>query len=72
MLRELHEGIYGSHVARPTLAIKDLRNDNFWPTMKANALDLVKRCDKCKRYAYVPRKPFTKLLSLMVAWPFNQ
>ena len=38
MLRELHDGICGSHVAKTTLALKALRNSYFWPTMKVDAL----------------------------------
>ena len=60
MLRELHEGICGSHVARTSLALKALRNEYFWLMMKADALDLMKRCDKCQRHAHLLRKPFAK------------
>ena len=48
MLRELYEGICRSHVAGTSLACKTIRNGYFWLTMKADALDLVKRCDKCQ------------------------
>ena len=45
-LRELHEGIYGSRVVGASLALKALKNGYFWPTMKAYAFELVKKCDK--------------------------
>ena len=70
--RELHARIYGGHVAKTSLALKALRNGYFWLTMKAHALNLVKRFDKCQRYAYVPRKPFTEQLPLMATWSFDQ
>ena len=47
VLKELHERICGSHVTKASLAFKALGNGYFWLTMKADALDLVKRCDKC-------------------------
>ena len=40
--------------------------------MKADALDLVKRCDKCERHAHVSRKLSVEQTPLVVAWPFNQ
>ena len=43
VLPKLHEGICDSHVVGMTLALKALRNDYFWPTMRVNALDLIKR-----------------------------
>ena len=57
ILRKLHEDICGSHVARTSSALKALRNEYFLSTMKADALDLVRRCDKRQKHAYVPRKP---------------
>ena len=57
VLRELHEGIYGSHARRISLALKALRNGYFWPTMKAGILNLVKSYDKYQRHAHIPRKP---------------
>ena len=55
VLKELYEGICGSHVSGMSLAIKALRNGYFWPIMKVDALKLVKRCDQCQRHAYMPR-----------------
>ena len=67
LLCELHEEICGSHVARTSLALKALRNGYFLPTMKVDAIDLIKRCNKCQRHACVPRKPSTEQLPLVVA-----
>ena len=47
VVRELHERIYTSHATGASLALKALRNGYFWPIMKANALNIVKTCDKC-------------------------
>ena len=66
--RELHEWIYESHMAGMSLAFKTLKSGYFSPTMKADALDLVKRLEKCQRHTYVPTKPFGKQLPLMVTW----
>ena len=72
VLRKVHMGICGNHAAGSSLALKALRNGYFWPTMKADALDLVKKCDKCQRHAHVPRKPSIEQTPLVVAWPFDQ
>ena len=52
VLRELHEGICGSHATGSSFTLKALRNDYFGPTMKVDALDLVKGCDKCERHPH--------------------
>ena len=40
--------------------------------MKADALDLIKKCDKCQRDAHILRKPSIEQVPLTVAWPFDQ
>ena len=40
--------------------------------MKADALDLVKKCDKCQRHAHLPRKPSVEQTPLVISWPFDQ
>ena len=47
VLQELHEGICGSHITRTSLAFNVLRNGYFWLTMRTDAYNLVKICDKC-------------------------
>ena len=56
VLRDLHEGICGSHAIGSSIAFKASRNDYFLPTMKVDALNLVKGCDKCQRHAHILRK----------------
>ena len=71
VLQEMHERICECHVVGTSIALKALRNGYFWPTIKANALNLI-RCNKCQRYAHVPRKPFVEQLPLVVTYPFDQ
>ncbi|XP_057962233.1 uncharacterized protein LOC131153791 [Malania oleifera] len=53
VLREIHEGVCGNHLARRALAHKTMRQGFYWPTMKKDAVELVKRCDRCQRCAVV-------------------
>ena len=53
-LREIHEGICGNHSGGRSLAHKALRQGFFWPTMMKDAVEFVKRCDKCQHFATVP------------------
>ncbi|XP_073133798.1 uncharacterized protein [Henckelia pumila] len=43
VLREIHEGICGNHLAGRALAGKALCQGYFWPMMKQDAIELVKR-----------------------------
>ena len=55
ILQEIHKGIYGNHTGGQSLAYKALRQGYFWPTMKINAMDFVRKCDKCQKFSNIPR-----------------
>ncbi|XP_075633862.1 uncharacterized protein LOC142606386 [Castanea sativa] len=48
VLHEIHEGICGDHAGPRSLVSKVIRTGYFWPTMRADATELVERCDKCR------------------------
>ncbi|XP_077232665.1 uncharacterized protein LOC143870036 [Tasmannia lanceolata] len=62
-LQETHEGICGEHLGGKALAIKVLLRGLYWPTVRQDALSLVKRCERYELYhvlwAYhtTPRTP---------------
>ena len=47
ILEEIHEGICGDHVGPRSLVSKVIRTGYFWPTMQVDAIELIKKCDKC-------------------------
>ena len=47
ILEEIHGGICGDHVGPRSLVNKVVRTGYFWPTMQVDAVEIVKRCDKC-------------------------
>ena len=57
ILEEIHKGTYGDHVGPRSLVSKVIRICYFWPTMQVDALELVKKCDKCQRFENVQRLP---------------
>ena len=44
ILREIHEGVCGNHVASRTLVGKAYRSGFFWPTAISDVEDLIRRC----------------------------
>ncbi|XP_052205170.1 uncharacterized protein LOC127809995 [Diospyros lotus] len=45
VLEEIHAGHCGNHAGALSLAQKALRQGFYWPTMKQDAIELVKRCE---------------------------
>ncbi|XP_073022575.1 uncharacterized protein [Primulina eburnea] len=72
VLREIHEGICGNHLGGKALAGKTLRQGYFWPTMKKDALQLVKHCRACQEHANLYHQPATLLQPLESPLPFAQ
>ena len=72
ILKEIHEGICGDHAGPRSLVSKVIRIDYFWPTMQVDAVELVKKCDKCQRFGNVQRLPVEKLMMIAFLWPFVQ
>lgn len=59
VLREIHEGICGNHLGGKALALKALRQGYYWPTIRNDAQDLVKKCKACQSHANVTHLPST-------------
>ncbi|GMH25258.1 hypothetical protein Nepgr_027101 [Nepenthes gracilis] len=71
-LGEVHLGICGSHVGGKNLAFKIMRQGYYWPSMKKDALEFVKKCEICQLYGNLHHQPSADLKSLQAPWPFAQ
>ena len=71
LLYESHEGICGGHPAARTLADKIRGQGFYWPTMRKDTEDYVRKCDQCQRFADIPRLPSTELTMVAPTWPFD-
>ena len=72
ILEEIHEGVCDNHAGPRSLVSKVIRIGYFWPTMKFDAMELIKRCDKCQRFGDVQRLPAERLTTIASPWPFAQ
>jgi ribonuclease HI len=72
VLREIHEGICGSHSGARVLAHKAVRAGFYWPNMYKDSTEIVKYCDKCQRFANVTKQPPEELTAISSPWPFSQ
>ena len=72
MLAELHEGICGNHPGSRTLAHKAHTQGYYWPTMRADVANYIKKCDHCQRLAPILKSPVQDLISISSPWHFAQ
>ncbi|PKU60276.1 hypothetical protein MA16_Dca027859 [Dendrobium catenatum] len=71
-LREVHSGICGEHLGGRALAQKVLRQGFYWPTIKQDALELVRKCNSCQLHANLTHLPAAETSTLQSPWPFAQ
>ncbi|XP_022841838.1 uncharacterized protein LOC111365514 [Olea europaea var. sylvestris] len=69
---EVHEGICENHQGARALAYKLIRYGYHWPTIKKDAAEYVKRCDKCQRFGNAIHVPIEELTSIHYSAPFEQ
>ena len=72
LLEELHEGICGSHTGGKSLAHRAITQSYWWPNMQREALEYVRKCDKCQRFAPSIHQLGGILNPLSNPWPFAQ
>ena len=70
VLEEVHEGICGDHSGPRSLISKITKAGYFWPTMRKEAKDFIRRCDKCQRYGNVQRILGEKMTIITSLLPF--
>ena len=64
VLAELHEGIYRNHPGRRTLAHRAHTQGYYWPTMKSDDVNYVKKCDPYQRMSPILKSPVQDLVSI--------
>ena len=72
ILDEIHRGVCGDHTGPRSLVNKVMQTGYFWPTMQVDAVEIIKKCDKCQRYENVQRIPAERLTMISSPWPFVQ
>ncbi|RDX69453.1 Pro-Pol polyprotein, partial [Mucuna pruriens] len=70
VIKEVHEGICDTHIGGRALASKIARAGYYWPTLKRDCMEYVKKCDKCQRFAEGHKAPLESLHPVTSPWPF--
>ena len=72
LLEELHEGICGSHTRGRSLFHRAITQGYWWPSIKKEVQEYVRKCDQCLRFAPNIHQPGRVLNPLSSPWPFAQ
>jgi len=72
VVRELHEGICGTHSGACTMAAKVFRAGYYWPTVQGDCTDFVCKCLKCQEFGTLSHQKPKELHYMFSPWPFVQ
>ncbi|XP_022846206.1 uncharacterized protein LOC111368947 [Olea europaea var. sylvestris] len=72
VLVEVHMKICGNHQGAASLAFKTLRQGYYWPSMKEDAKDLVRKCNACQRHGNLIHIPAKQQTAIFGVCPFFQ
>ncbi|XP_027356898.1 uncharacterized protein LOC113866216 [Abrus precatorius] len=70
VIKEIHEGIYGTHSGGRTMAAKILRAGYYWPTLTQDCHLFVKKCIPCQQHGLHLHQHADTLRPISSPWPF--
>ncbi|XP_031124269.1 uncharacterized protein K02A2.6-like [Ipomoea triloba] len=70
VLAEMHEGVCTAHQGAQTLARKIILQGYYWPRLRADCLEYVKKCPACQHFAILPGRPASYYTPVTFAIPF--
>ena len=54
------------------MADKILRQSYYWPTLREDSNEYVRKCNECQRFSNIPRKPSVEQTPSLVSCPFDR
>ncbi|KAK9079767.1 hypothetical protein SSX86_001440 [Deinandra increscens subsp. villosa] len=70
IMRELHEGICGTHSGPRSIVTRMMTLGYYWPTMYTDTEKEIRKCQGCQMHASVQRVPKHNMIPVTSPWPF--
>ncbi|XP_019175767.1 PREDICTED: uncharacterized protein LOC109171093 [Ipomoea nil] len=70
VIAEVHEGVCAAHQGAQTLARKIILQGYYWPRIRSDCQDYVRKCPTCQQFAILPGKPASYYTPVTSAIPF--
>ena len=70
-MKQVHEGVCGSHQVVIKMQWLIRRHDFFWPTILSDCINYSKGYQQCQNFASIQRIPAVELHSIVKPWPFR-
>jgi hypothetical protein len=71
-MKEIHAGLYGSHIGSRPLLGKVFRQGFYWPKAASDAVELVQKCEGCQKCARDQKQPSSLTQLIQPTWPLQR
>jgi ribonuclease HI len=68
LMKEIHAGLCGSHIGSRPLLGKVFRQGFYWPKAASDAVELVQKCEGCKKCARNQKQPSSLTQLIQPTW----
>jgi hypothetical protein len=72
MMKKIHLGICGAHIASRPLLGKVFRQGFYWPKAASDAVDLVQKCENYQKCARDQKQPSSLTQLIQPTWPLQR
>jgi ribonuclease HI len=72
LMKELHAGLYGSHIGSRPLLGKVFTQGFYWPKAASDAANLVQKCENCQKCARDQKQPSSLTQLIQPTWPLQR
>ncbi|VFQ82811.1 unnamed protein product [Cuscuta campestris] len=72
LMEEIHKGVCAAHQGPYSISRRAIIQGYFWPTMRKDCEEYVRKCPTCQQFQNMPRRPATNYTPISSVIPFSR
>ncbi|VFQ72015.1 unnamed protein product [Cuscuta campestris] len=72
LMEEIHEGVCAAHQGPYSISRRAIIQGYFWPTMRKDCEEYVRKCPTCQQFQSIPGRPATNYTPISSVIPFSR
>ncbi|VFQ90188.1 unnamed protein product [Cuscuta campestris] len=72
LMEEIHEGVCAAHQGPYSISRRAIIQGYFWPTMRKDCEEYVRKCPTCQQFQNIPERPVTNYTPISSVIPFSR
>ncbi|VFQ71851.1 unnamed protein product [Cuscuta campestris] len=72
LIEEIHEGVCAAHQGPYSISRRAIIQGYFWPTMRKDCEEYVRKCPTCQQFQNMPGRPATNYTPISSVIPFSR